>query len=190
MKPVIRYFLFLICWLLTVSPVLDAQQVVTGCITDASDGTPMTYIIAYRVSIAKSGIDEKIHHIPEVTIKAKKRTKEQEILYNRSTSIAHYDVASEIEDIHDRGELVIDDIHVLLKKMNLEGYSVVKEFYSPNYSELPNEIDYRRTLYWNPNVTTDENGRAKIQFYNNSRCTNFSISAETVTAEGKIGIYR
>ena len=77
-----------------------------------------------------------------------------------------------------------------VRKTWLEGYSAVKEFYSPNYSEIPPETDYRRTLYWNPNVTTDETGKAKIEFYNNSRCTNFSISAETVTTEGKIGKYK
>ena len=77
-----------------------------------------------------------------------------------------------------------------VRKTSLEGYSAVSEFYSPNYSALPPEPDYRRTLYWNPMVTTDENGKARIQFYNNSRCTNFSISAETVTQQGVIGVYK
>jgi hypothetical protein len=74
-----------------------------------------------------------------------------------------------------------------VRKTWLEGYSAVKEFYSPNYSELPPEVDYRRTLYWNPMVRPNENGKAKIEFYNNSSCTNFSISAETVTPQGMIG---
>jgi hypothetical protein len=39
-------------------------------------------------------------------------------------------------------------------------------------------------------VTTDESGKAKINFYNNSRCKNFSISAETVMPSGMIGIYK
>jgi hypothetical protein len=77
-----------------------------------------------------------------------------------------------------------------VRKTSLEGYSAVKEFYSPDYSKLPPEPDYRRTLYWNPAVATDENGKAKIQFYNNSSCTNFSISAETVTPLGMIGIHK
>ena len=49
-------------------------------------------------------------------------------------------------------------------------------------------LDTARTLYWNPAVTTDETGHAKIEFYNNSRSRNFSISAETVTPDGMIGI--
>jgi len=75
-----------------------------------------------------------------------------------------------------------------VRKTWLDGYSDVKEFYSPNYSELPPEPDYRRTLYWNPALTTDSTGIAKVQFYNNSSCKNLNISAETVTTEGIIGI--
>ena len=77
-----------------------------------------------------------------------------------------------------------------VRKTWLDGYSPVREFYSPDYSTLPSEIDYRRTLYWNPTVTPDGNGRATITFYNNSRSTHFSISAETVTPLGAIGILR
>ena len=77
-----------------------------------------------------------------------------------------------------------------IRKTWLEGYSPAKEFYSPDYSVLPPEPnDYRRTLYWNPTVIPDETGRAKIQFYNNSSCTNFSISAETINHQGMIGVY-
>ncbi len=79
-----------------------------------------------------------------------------------------------------------------VRKTWLEGYSPVKEFYSPNYSERLTIIpdDYRRTLYWNPAVTTDENGKANITFYNNSSSKDFSISAETVTPLGMIGVYK
>jgi len=77
-----------------------------------------------------------------------------------------------------------------IRKTWLEGYSPAKEFYSPNYSAEPVEPnDYRRTLYWNPMVETDENGIAKIKFYNNSNCKNFIINAETVTKGGMIGVF-
>jgi len=77
-----------------------------------------------------------------------------------------------------------------VRKTWLEGYSQVKEFYSPDYSVLPPEPDYRRTLYWNPSVTPDEKGKASIRFYNNSRCRKFKVSAETITADGIIGVYK
>ena len=285
-----------------------------------------TYLTAYQDSLAKLGIDERLHLIPEVTIKGRRRrTQEQEIYRMKSTSLTYYDVASESDDIYDSGKYIGDDIHLLLLDMDtdfsfvysrpqrsaslailsinefepvtsiptvssintnrgemlykdkdilfvidyqpvdwfdmsdriayrhlptraiksiyinnnpsvmaqyiicsnpyttplqialglgcavfietypegeetpvqgangvrktwLEGYSPVSEFYSPNYTELPPEPDYRRTLYWNPNVTTDENGIAKINFYNNSSCRDFNISAETVTPLGMIGV--
>jgi len=77
-----------------------------------------------------------------------------------------------------------------VRKTWLDGYSQVKEFYSPNYSTLPPEPDYRRTLYWNPSVKTDKEGKALIQFYNNSSCRSFSISAETITPQGVIGVLK
>jgi hypothetical protein len=78
-----------------------------------------------------------------------------------------------------------------IRKTWLEGYSTVKEFYAPDYSILPPEPDYRRTLYWNPKVVPDADGIARIKFYNNSRNkTNFSISAETITPSGWIGVFK
>ena len=77
-----------------------------------------------------------------------------------------------------------------VRKTWLDGYSQVKEFYSPNYSILPPEADYRRTLYWNPAVKTDKKGKALIQFYNNSSCKSFSISAEAITPQGVMGVLK
>jgi len=77
-----------------------------------------------------------------------------------------------------------------VRKTWLDGYSQVKEFYSPNYSILPSEADYRRTLYWNPAVKTNKDGKALIQFYNNSSCKSFSISAEAITPQGVIGVLK
>jgi hypothetical protein len=77
------------------------------------------------------------------------------------------------------------------RKTYLEGYSTAGKFYSPDYSAVPPaDPDYRRTLYWNPNVTTGATGRAGVRFYNNSRSRRPVISAETLTPSGAIGISR
>ena len=60
----------------------------------------------------------------------------------------------------------------------------------PDYRVLPKENDYRRTLYWNPALSTDEQGKAYIRFYNNSRCKYPRITVETLTEDGKIGVFR
>ena len=69
----------------------------------------------------------------------------------------------------------------------LWGFSECVDFYSPDYSKLPSPVsdDYRRTLYWNPNVTLDENGKAEIQFFNNSKHTNIEVSVNGLTADGE-----
>lgn len=78
-----------------------------------------------------------------------------------------------------------------IRDTNFSGFSHVKEFYNPQYDKmiLPDEKDYRRTLYWNPNVQTDKDGKAIIHFYNNSSCKVINVNAETVTSTGIIGTF-
>lgn len=73
-------------------------------------------------------------------------------------------------------------------RINFQGISEPDEFYRVDYSRqpLPEEGDFRRTLYWNPGLTTDEEGKAKVTFYNNSFSTSFAVSADGVTPNGFI----
>ncbi|MCR5849404.1 MAG: hypothetical protein K6G92_01670 [Bacteroidaceae bacterium] len=70
----------------------------------------------------------------------------------------------------------------------LEGFAYPAEFYSPDYSKQtpPEQTDYRRTLYWNPDLQLDENGEANISFYNNSRQTTLSVEAEGQASDGTL----
>lgn len=73
------------------------------------------------------------------------------------------------------------------RRMVLTGFAVCEDFYQPDYSkQRPTEpTDYRRTLYWNPNVELDAQGHATIRFYNNSRSTRLTVSAEGMTKDGQ-----
>ncbi len=75
-----------------------------------------------------------------------------------------------------------------VRKTWIDGYDGPDEFYMPDYSVMPKENDYRRTLYWNPELRPDEQGRASVTFYNNSRCRRMKISAETLADDGAIGV--
>lgn len=77
-----------------------------------------------------------------------------------------------------------------IRNTYFDGYSGSRSFFSPQYDKikLPDEKDYRRTLYWNPDVLTDKDGKATITFYNNGSCKSMLINAETVTANGQIGL--
>jgi hypothetical protein len=68
----------------------------------------------------------------------------------------------------------------------VKGFTRPVQYYSPQYPDGPIEgsPDYRRTLYWNPNVITDEDGRARVEFYNNSFSRKFTINAVGITASG------
>jgi len=75
-----------------------------------------------------------------------------------------------------------------IRKTTFQGYSMSKEFYSPFYRPgIPIiESDYRRTLYWNPDVQLDSNGSAKVEFNNNGSCKKIVISAEGLLNDGTI----
>ena len=72
-----------------------------------------------------------------------------------------------------------------------EGYSQVRSFYKPDYSgcALPDTADYRRTLHWEPDVWTDNLGRASVSFYNNKRTKKLHIRAEGFTSNGEFIVY-
>ncbi len=76
-----------------------------------------------------------------------------------------------------------------VRKTNFETFSVDK-YDMPGYAEVPPVVDFRRTLYWNPTVVTDENGRAKIEFYNGATTHKINISAEGIEPNGQVVVYR
>ena len=68
----------------------------------------------------------------------------------------------------------------------VDGYSRIYGFYAPEYptGPIPGDVDYRRTLYWEPNVITDEQGNATVEFYNNSITKHFNVEAAGITSSG------
>ncbi len=68
------------------------------------------------------------------------------------------------------------------------GITYAEEFYSPDYSTLTPQrpVDYRRTLYWNPNAKPDADGKFSVTFYNNSRPTRVRVSAAGIDSSGRI----
>ena len=69
-----------------------------------------------------------------------------------------------------------------IRYTNIQGYNRPLDFYSPAYPDgAPFYAeDYRRTLYWNPNVQTDEHGEANIRCYNSGSSAPLTISVETL----------
>ena len=62
-----------------------------------------------------------------------------------------------------------------MRYTSVQGYNESKKFYSPDYGSMrPQEMDYRRTLQWVPEVKI-ENGEAIIEFYNSSYCNSIIV---------------
>jgi len=72
------------------------------------------------------------------------------------------------------------------RSTSFTGYTPVVEFYAPTYPNGPiqGDKDYRRTIYWNPAVTTDADGYASVSFFNNGYSRALTISAEGLKKDG------
>jgi hypothetical protein len=79
-----------------------------------------------------------------------------------------------------------------INTFRVAGFSRVREFYSPRYqTRVTNKpIDERFTIYWNPRVQTDRDGKAKLTFYNSDKAARFSLNVEGISEIGDIGELR
>jgi hypothetical protein len=71
------------------------------------------------------------------------------------------------------------------------GYSVTKQFYSPDYStrSASSDVaaDYRSTLYWDPAIFTGPGRqKVKIEFYNNDISKSFRVILEGINEIGQL----
>ncbi|MFT4094413.1 MAG: hypothetical protein QM640_12310 [Niabella sp.] len=69
------------------------------------------------------------------------------------------------------------------------GYTIVKEFYNPDYDKNPqaDKPDNRLTLSWNPHIFFAKiNPVIPVIFYNNEHTKRFKIVAEGITNDGRM----
>jgi TonB-dependent SusC/RagA subfamily outer membrane receptor len=75
-----------------------------------------------------------------------------------------------------------------LQSVRMLGYSIAKEFTSPDYSAHTNgddRVDYRSTIYWNPLLVSDGKEPLNVSFYAADFPTTYRIVVEGVTADGQ-----
>ncbi|CAN5819406.1 hypothetical protein BH11BAC3_BH11BAC3_15280 [soil metagenome] len=76
-----------------------------------------------------------------------------------------------------------------LPSTTINGYSTIKEFYSPDYEAKPQPDvkDYRTTLYWSPFLFFDkETRRITIPFYNSDNCKKIRVTIEGINEAGQL----
>jgi len=94
------------------------------------------------------------------------------------------------KNAEDRGTLPSDNI----KLVTPLGYQLPVEFYSPKYDTQESfnnpKPDLRTTIYWKPNVITDNEGNAQLFFYAADDPGTYSVIIEGVSEDGKLIHYR
>lgn len=70
----------------------------------------------------------------------------------------------------------------------MSGYDVCEDFYHPHYEQrpLPRHADFRRTLYWNPDLLLDASGKATVTLWGGSRDCEPEVSLDGVSGTGRI----
>jgi TonB-dependent SusC/RagA subfamily outer membrane receptor len=75
------------------------------------------------------------------------------------------------------------------------GYYKARAFYSPQYNVMDASLrkrDLRSTIYWNPELITDNDGNASVNYYNADGAGNYRIVIEGIDEKGNLGrkVYR
>ncbi|MES2651561.1 MAG: hypothetical protein V4663_07470 [Bacteroidota bacterium] len=72
-----------------------------------------------------------------------------------------------------------------LLTLTAKGYYPIRQFYSPRYDTNPDlKPDLRTTVYWNPHLVSDTNGKANINFFNTDQPGTYRILIEGIDADG------
>ena len=100
---------------------------------------------------------------------------------------------AETPDVTLQFELLPDDAKRPVwrdRRIIVPGIIEPDDFYlTPDYSKRPptaESYDYRRTLYWNPAATPDDDGRLKLHLFNNGKQTRICVSAAGIGEEGNL----
>ncbi|RYG19495.1 MAG: TonB-dependent receptor [Chitinophagaceae bacterium] len=72
--------------------------------------------------------------------------------------------------------------------VNQKGFSASRNFYAPKYDSptTNSKGDYRSTIYWNPQVVADKDGKAKFDFYNAEEAGTYRVVIEGIDAAGQL----
>lgn len=89
---------------------------------------------------------------------------------------------------HPNGEAKHSIDYKYLEGMSFSGVRVYRpKEYKASEQNPEKRTDFRNTIYWNPEVVTNKEGKATITFWNNDALTTFRIVAEGVGNNGHLG---
>jgi hypothetical protein len=80
-----------------------------------------------------------------------------------------------------------------ITKTKISGFAPTREFYAPKHEGLISEDwkvpDLRSVVYWNPNVQTDTDGNAQVEYYNPDDTGEMLVIVEGISKNGKLGYF-
>jgi hypothetical protein len=90
-----------------------------------------------------------------------------------------------------KGNLDVIDLDRSVYRVEYDLPQISTKFYSPDYSTdkvLHDRIpDFRNTLYWKPDMQTDQTGKAEVEFYSSDESAEYTITIEGISSDGKTG---
>lgn len=70
---------------------------------------------------------------------------------------------------------------------NPKGFALTRLFYSPRYDTKPdNKPDLRTTVYWNPSILSDEQGKFKLDYFNTDNPGLYRVVVEGIDIMGNL----
>lgn len=73
--------------------------------------------------------------------------------------------------------------------LDYDGLQARREFAAPGYDSAAQQAsrlpDLRQLLYWNPQVTTQANGKAGLTFYTSDQAGHYQVVVQALTADGR-----
>jgi len=68
----------------------------------------------------------------------------------------------------------------------IPAYDKSNTFHAPDYGKRNDASpDFRTTIFWKPDIKTDDNGQASVSFYTADLATRYRIVVEGITDEGQ-----
>jgi hypothetical protein len=90
-----------------------------------------------------------------------------------------------------QGGLRVPEFDKPVFRQEFEALQPALELHYPNYSTVSQKEshipDFRNTLYWDPDIRTDKNGRAVVEFFTSDETGNYKVLVEGFTSEGGKG---
>ena len=109
-----------------------------------------------------------------------------EVLFNAVQYSGQHVISIYLKD----GSSISNYEPVGVNQVKLAGFYEAREFYSPNYDVKDNRHsleDKRTTLFWEPMMMTDSQGRAAVAFYTGDVASRYRVVLEGITADGYPG---